>query len=147
MIARTIEMTQNLDVLSTDMRIQISNAEKLFLEKLSEKEYWEEYKNVGSERHAKLISSLQNDINRVTENAEKMSGQLQENWFRFNKKKIFRGQTFGERKKKVLWNHPSRSAVSVSTVSKDAVEEGIPGLPVKLRRGSEGMGVWAETCH
>nr|XP_005903538.1 PREDICTED: coiled-coil domain-containing protein 83 [Bos mutus] len=55
-----------------DMRIQISNAEKLFLEKLSEKEYWEEYKNVGSEQHGKLITSLQNDINR---NAEKMSEQ------------------------------------------------------------------------
>ncbi|XP_007448892.1 PREDICTED: coiled-coil domain-containing protein 83 isoform X1 [Lipotes vexillifer] len=58
-----------------DMRIQINNAEKLFLEKLSEKEYWEEYKNVGSEQHAKLITSLQNDINRVKENAEKMSEQ------------------------------------------------------------------------
>ncbi|XP_059247532.1 coiled-coil domain-containing protein 83 isoform X2 [Mustela nigripes] len=56
-----------------DMRMQISNAEKLFLEKLSEKEYWEEYKNVGSEQHAKLITSLQNDISRVKENAEKMS--------------------------------------------------------------------------
>nr|XP_018892581.3 coiled-coil domain-containing protein 83 isoform X2 [Gorilla gorilla gorilla] len=56
-----------------DMHMQISNAEKLFLEKLSEKEYWEEYKNVGSERHAKLITSLQNDINTVKENAEKMS--------------------------------------------------------------------------
>nr|XP_014723453.1 coiled-coil domain-containing protein 83 isoform X1 [Equus asinus]XP_044608770.1 coiled-coil domain-containing protein 83 isoform X1 [Equus asinus] len=58
-----------------DMRMQISNAEKLFLEKLSEKEYWEEYKNVGSEQHAKLIISLQNDINTVKENAEKMSEQ------------------------------------------------------------------------
>nr|XP_058926223.1 coiled-coil domain-containing protein 83 [Kogia breviceps] len=58
-----------------DMSIQINNAEKLFLEKLSEKEYWEEYKNVGSEQHAKLITSLQNDINRVKENAEKMSEQ------------------------------------------------------------------------
>uniref|UniRef100_A0A8C6DFP2 Coiled-coil domain containing 83 n=1 Tax=Moschus moschiferus TaxID=68415 RepID=A0A8C6DFP2_MOSMO len=58
-----------------DMRIQISNAEKLFIEKLSEKEYWEEYKNVGSKQHAKLITSLQNDINRVKENAEKMSEQ------------------------------------------------------------------------
>ncbi|CAK7315130.1 Coiled-coil domain-containing protein 83 [Vulpes lagopus] len=56
-----------------DMRMQITNAEKLFLEKLSEKEYWEEYKNVGSGQHAKLITSLQNDINRVKENAEKMS--------------------------------------------------------------------------
>ncbi|MBZ3890063.1 Coiled-coil domain-containing protein 83 [Sciurus carolinensis] len=56
-----------------DMRRQISNAEKLFLEKLSEKEYWEEYKNVGSVQHAKLITSLQNDINTVKENAEKMS--------------------------------------------------------------------------
>ncbi|XP_012324928.2 coiled-coil domain-containing protein 83 isoform X2 [Aotus nancymaae] len=56
-----------------DMRMQISNAEKLFLEKLGEKEYWEEYKNVGSEQHAKLITSLQNDINTVKENAEKMS--------------------------------------------------------------------------
>ncbi|XP_073072034.1 coiled-coil domain-containing protein 83 isoform X3 [Manis javanica] len=57
-----------------EMRTQITNAEKLFLEKLSEKEYWEEYKNVGSEQHAKLIISLQNDISRVKENAEKMSG-------------------------------------------------------------------------
>ncbi|XP_070313274.1 coiled-coil domain-containing protein 83 isoform X3 [Odocoileus virginianus] len=58
-----------------DMRIQISNSEKLFLEKLSEKEYWEEYKNVGREQHANLITSLQNDINRVKENAKKMSEQ------------------------------------------------------------------------
>nr|KAF6437153.1 coiled-coil domain containing 83 [Molossus molossus] len=58
-----------------DMRLQISNAEKLFLEKLSEKEYWEQYKNVGSEQHAKLITSLQNDINKVKENALKMSEQ------------------------------------------------------------------------
>ncbi|KAM9659558.1 coiled-coil domain-containing protein 83 isoform 1-T1 [Trichechus inunguis] len=58
-----------------DMRMQISNAEKLFLEKLSEKEYWEEYKNVGSEQHAKLIMSLENDINTVKENARKMSEQ------------------------------------------------------------------------
>ncbi|XP_008069428.1 coiled-coil domain-containing protein 83 [Carlito syrichta] len=58
-----------------DMRMQINNAEKLFLEKLSEKEYWEEYKNVGSEQHAKLITSLQNDINKVKENSEKMSEQ------------------------------------------------------------------------
>lgn len=69
-------MTWCLDFLSTEMRTQITNAEKLFLEKLSEKEYWEEYKNVGSEQHAKLIISLQNDISRVKENAEKMSGQL-----------------------------------------------------------------------
>lgn len=73
-----METTWCLDFLSTDMRMQISNAEKLFLEKLSEKEYWEEYKNVGSEQHAKLITSLQNDISRVKENAEKMSGQLQQ---------------------------------------------------------------------
>jgi hypothetical protein len=79
MVVRTIEMTYTLIFFSTAMRIQISDAEKLFLEKLSEKEYWEEYKNVGSEQHAKLITSLQNDINIVKENAEKMSGQLQQN--------------------------------------------------------------------
>ncbi|XP_049476117.1 coiled-coil domain-containing protein 83 isoform X1 [Panthera uncia] len=56
-----------------DMHMQINNAEKLFLEKLSEKEYWEEYKNAGSEQHAKLIISLQNDINTVKENTEKTS--------------------------------------------------------------------------
>ncbi|KAM4845883.1 coiled-coil domain-containing protein 83 isoform 1-T4 [Thomomys bottae] len=56
-----------------DMRIQISTVEKFFLEKLGEKEYWEEYKNVGSEQHAQLILSLQNDINTVKENSEKMS--------------------------------------------------------------------------
>ncbi|XP_075403904.1 coiled-coil domain-containing protein 83 [Tenrec ecaudatus] len=58
-----------------DMRMKISNAEKLFLEKLGEKEYWEEYKNVGNEQHAKLIKSLENDIKTVKENAKKMSEQ------------------------------------------------------------------------
>ncbi|KAM7330509.1 hypothetical protein ACRRTK_009698 [Alexandromys fortis] len=56
-----------------EMRKQINDAEKLFLEKLGEKEYWEEYKNVGSAQHAQLIASLQNDINTVKENAQKMS--------------------------------------------------------------------------
>ncbi|XP_050010320.1 coiled-coil domain-containing protein 83 [Alexandromys fortis] len=58
-----------------EMRKQINDAEKLFLEKLGEKEYWEEYKNVGSAQHAQLIASLQNDINTVKENAQKMSEQ------------------------------------------------------------------------
>ncbi|XP_037378977.1 coiled-coil domain-containing protein 83 isoform X1 [Talpa occidentalis] len=58
-----------------DMRTQIINSEKLFLEKLGEKEYWEAYKNVGSEQHAKIITALQNDISTVKENAEKMSEQ------------------------------------------------------------------------
>lgn len=70
-------MTYALFFFPTEMRVQISEAEKLFLEKLSEKEYWEEYKNVGSAQHAELILSLQNDIDTVKENAEKMSGQLQ----------------------------------------------------------------------
>ncbi|XP_013367260.1 PREDICTED: coiled-coil domain-containing protein 83 isoform X2 [Chinchilla lanigera] len=69
------EFERNQEKNLKDMRTQINNAEKLFLEKLGEKEYWEEYKNVGSEQHAKLITSLQNDINKVTENAEKMSEQ------------------------------------------------------------------------
>ncbi|XP_068927167.1 coiled-coil domain-containing protein 83 [Petaurus breviceps papuanus] len=56
-----------------DMRLQINNAEKMFLEKLGEREYWEEYKNVGSEQHAKLINSLENDISSVKENTRKMS--------------------------------------------------------------------------
>ncbi|XP_051004865.1 coiled-coil domain-containing protein 83 [Acomys russatus] len=61
-----------------EMRIQISDAEKLFLEKLSEKEYWEEYKNVGSAQHAQLIGSLQQEIDSVKDNAEKMSEQYKE---------------------------------------------------------------------
>ncbi|XP_072466767.1 coiled-coil domain-containing protein 83 [Notamacropus eugenii] len=56
-----------------DMRLKINSAEKLFLEKLGEREYWEEYKNVGSEQHAKLITSLENDISLVKENTRKMS--------------------------------------------------------------------------
>ncbi|EHB18494.1 Coiled-coil domain-containing protein 83 [Heterocephalus glaber] len=69
------EFERNQEKNLRDMCTQINNAEKLFLEKLGEKEYWEEYKNVGSEQHAKLITSLQNDINKVKENAEKMSEQ------------------------------------------------------------------------
>ncbi|XP_063112373.1 coiled-coil domain-containing protein 83 [Cavia porcellus] len=69
------EFERNQEKNLRDMRTQINNTEKLFLEKLGEKEYWEEYKNVGSEQHAKLIISLQNDINQVKENTEKMSEQ------------------------------------------------------------------------
>ncbi|XP_010632065.1 coiled-coil domain-containing protein 83 [Fukomys damarensis] len=69
------EFERNQEKNLGDMRTQITNAEKLFLEKFGEKEYWEEYKNVRSEQHAKLITSLQNDINKVKENAEKMSEQ------------------------------------------------------------------------
>lgn len=118
-------MTWCLDFLSTDMRLQINNAEKLFLEKLSEKEYWEEYKNVGSEQHAKLITSLQNDINKVKENAEKMSGQLQQNQFKFSKSRHLM-----EEKK---WILPEPSVplrwVSTSSLSPGAeVEEEIEKL-------------------
>ncbi|XP_052033541.1 coiled-coil domain-containing protein 83 [Apodemus sylvaticus] len=69
------EFERNQEANLKEMRIQINEAEKLFLEKLSEKEYWEEYKNVGSAQHAQLIVSLQNDIDTVKENAEKMSEQ------------------------------------------------------------------------
>ncbi|KAL6055066.1 hypothetical protein STEG23_035309 [Scotinomys teguina] len=69
------EFERNREKNLKEMRIQINDAEKLFLEKLSEKEYWEEYKNVGSAQHAQLIVSLQRDIERVKENAEKMSEQ------------------------------------------------------------------------
>ncbi|XP_037053388.1 coiled-coil domain-containing protein 83 [Peromyscus leucopus] len=69
------EFERNQEKNLKEMRLQINDAEKLFLEKLSEKEYWEEYKNSGSAQHAQLILSLQNDIETVKENAEKMSEQ------------------------------------------------------------------------
>ncbi|XP_059109127.1 coiled-coil domain-containing protein 83 [Peromyscus eremicus] len=69
------EFERNQEKNLKEMRLQINDAEKLFLEKLSEKEYWEEYKNSGSAQHAQLIVSLQNDIETVKENAEKMSEQ------------------------------------------------------------------------
>lgn len=106
-------MTWGFDFLSTDMRLQISNTEKLLLEKLSEKEYWEEYKNSGSEKHAKLIISLQNDINKVKENAEKMSGQLQRSWFEFSKNSL-KGRHLVEEKNGYSLNHSFPSAVSTS---------------------------------
>uniref|UniRef100_A0A8C5P1K8 Coiled-coil domain containing 83 n=1 Tax=Jaculus jaculus TaxID=51337 RepID=A0A8C5P1K8_JACJA len=76
-----------------DMRVQISNAEKSFLQKLGEKEYWEEYKNVGSLQHAKLIASLQNDIKKVKDNAHRMSEQykltLEDAKKRINRETLF----------------------------------------------------------
>lgn len=83
------EMAGALLSFATEMRIQINDAEKLFLEKLGEKEYWEEYKNVGSAQHAQLIASLQNDINTVKENAEKMSGQSRPSLFKSNRRPVF----------------------------------------------------------
>lgn len=143
MATRTIETTQCLAFLSTDMHIQINNAEKLFLEKLSEKEYWEQYKNVGSEQQAKLIIALQNDINRVKENAEKMSGQLQQNWLGFQKKKISRGQTISRWTGKNGFPRITCSSLlsAQALQPKDVVEERrkeTPRRPVKLRRAVKG---------
>ena len=69
-------MTHGLFFFPTEMRIQINEAEKLFLEKLSEKEYWEEYKNVGSAQHAQLIGGIASLYN----HSGNQSGGSSENW-------------------------------------------------------------------
>ncbi|XP_028903671.1 coiled-coil domain-containing protein 83 isoform X1 [Ornithorhynchus anatinus] len=55
-----------------DMRVRVESAEKKYIQKRSEKEYLEEYKNVGSKKHANEISSLENEIQIIKKNTEKM---------------------------------------------------------------------------
>ncbi|XP_038617874.1 coiled-coil domain-containing protein 83 isoform X2 [Tachyglossus aculeatus] len=55
-----------------DMRVQVESAEKKYIQKRSEKEYLEEYKNVGSKKHASQISSLENEIQVIRKNTEEM---------------------------------------------------------------------------
>lgn len=58
------------------MRSQIEETKKKIAEKQHERNYWLEYKNVGSKIHAERISVLEKDIADVKYELERIEGQF-----------------------------------------------------------------------
>lgn len=70
-------MNLSFDVLILiDLRSQIEETKKIISEKQRERDYWLEYKNVGSKIHAEKISSLEKDIEEVKCELERTEGQF-----------------------------------------------------------------------
>lgn len=59
-----------------DLRSQIEDTKKIIAEKQRERDFWLEYKNVGSVIHAEKISSLEKDIAEVKYELERTEGQF-----------------------------------------------------------------------
>ncbi|NWH38307.1 CCD83 protein, partial [Chloropsis hardwickii] len=56
------QFVKDKEQLLQDLRSQIEETKKKIAEKQRERDYWLEYKNVGSKIHAERISSLEKDI-------------------------------------------------------------------------------------
>lgn len=70
-------MNLSFDVLILiDLRSKIEETEKKISEKQRERDYWLEYKNVGSQIHAEKISSLEKDIADIKSELERTEGQF-----------------------------------------------------------------------
>ncbi|KAM9169744.1 coiled-coil domain-containing protein 83 isoform 2-T2 [Pangshura tecta] len=61
------------EVLLKELRSKINEAEHKLLVKQAEKDYWLEYKNVGSGEHAKQIKLLENDIHGLKDDLVQMT--------------------------------------------------------------------------
>ncbi|XP_030414577.1 coiled-coil domain-containing protein 83 isoform X1 [Gopherus evgoodei] len=61
------------EVLLKELRSKINEVEHKLLVKQAEKDYWLEYKNVGSGEHAKQIKLLENDIHGLKDDLEQMT--------------------------------------------------------------------------
>lgn len=58
------------------MRCQIHYLEQKLVQKQAEVDYWLAYKNVGSAEHAKQIECLEQDIQKLKEDLEEMTGEF-----------------------------------------------------------------------
>lgn len=65
-------------VILIELRSKINEVEHKLVEKQAEKDYWLEYRNVGSGEHAKQIKLLENDIHGLKDDVEQMTGQLRQ---------------------------------------------------------------------
>ncbi|NWZ78247.1 CCD83 protein, partial [Poecile atricapillus] len=61
-LKEVFQFVKDKEQLLQDLRSQIEETKKKISEKQSERDYWSEYKNVGSKIHAERISSLEKDI-------------------------------------------------------------------------------------
>ncbi|NXC59855.1 CCD83 protein, partial [Aleadryas rufinucha] len=65
------QFVKEKEQLLQDLRSQIEETKKIIAEKQHERDYWLEYKNVGSKIHAEKISSLEKDIEEVKHELER----------------------------------------------------------------------------
>ncbi|NXO35403.1 CCD83 protein, partial [Locustella ochotensis] len=72
------QFVKDKEQLLQDLRSKIEETKKKISEKQQERDYWLEYKNVGSEIHAEKISSLEKDIAEVKYELEKTEEHYRE---------------------------------------------------------------------
>ncbi|NWX29397.1 CCD83 protein, partial [Notiomystis cincta] len=72
------QFVKDKEQLLQDVRSQIEEIKKRISEKQHERDYWLEYKNVGSKIHAEKISSLEKDIMEVKYELEKTEEYYEE---------------------------------------------------------------------
>ncbi|NWT83606.1 CCD83 protein, partial [Lanius ludovicianus] len=65
------QFVKDKEQLLQDLRSQIEETKKIISEKQRERDYWLEYKNVGSKIHEEKISSLEKDIAEVKHELER----------------------------------------------------------------------------
>ncbi|NXN03569.1 CCD83 protein, partial [Sylvia borin] len=72
------QFVKDKEQLLQDLRSKIEETEKKISEEQRERDYWLEYKNVGSEIHAERISSLEKDIVEVKSELERTKEHYRE---------------------------------------------------------------------
>ncbi|NXR72781.1 CCD83 protein, partial [Pycnonotus jocosus] len=72
------QFVKDKEQLLQDLRSKIEETKKKISEKQRERDYWLEYKNVGSEIHAVKISSLEKDIVEVKDELERTEEHYRE---------------------------------------------------------------------
>ncbi|NXM59145.1 CCD83 protein, partial [Illadopsis cleaveri] len=72
------QFVKDKEQLLQDLRSKIEETEQKISEKQRERDYWLEYKNVGSEIHAEKISSLEKDIVEVKSELERTEERYRE---------------------------------------------------------------------
>lgn len=63
-------------LISLDLRSRTEETDQQLSAKQSERDYWLEYKNVGSKTHANKIKNLEKDIKEVKDDLHRATGQF-----------------------------------------------------------------------
>ncbi|NXO30887.1 CCD83 protein, partial [Cisticola juncidis] len=113
------QFVKDKEQLLQDLRSKIEETKKKITEKQSERDYWLEYKNVGSEIHAEKISSLEKDIEEVKCELERTE------------------EHYREALKVVKEENEKRFDRHMKLLSEEALKEAVGYLDVNCRREIE----------
>ncbi|NWV31779.1 CCD83 protein, partial [Grantiella picta] len=78
LLKSVFQFVKDKEQLLQDLRSQIEATKKIIAEKQRERDYWLEYKNVGSKIHAERISNLEKDIAEIICELEKTAEHYRE---------------------------------------------------------------------